>query len=502
MTHSDTSDEVARPSGRRYGDVRKAQIRDHVDTLAPDIARWRALNRYYHDCDLDYLRFLIPEGKRILDLGCGTGATLAALRPTKGVGVDFSARTIDQANERFGDTHPELDFVVADFEAEDFADALDGQIFDVILLSDSIGFLEDCQSTLAGLRPLCTADTRIVIGSYSYLWEPVLQLAERLKLKMPQVVQNFLRQDDIENILGLAGFEVVKQEYRFLFPKKWLGIGPLLNKYVAALPFIRRLCLQSYTVARPAPASAVDTRPPAPSVSVVIPCRNEKGNIAEALSRLPAFCPDLEVVFVEGHSTDGTLAEIHRAIDDYEGPLKLSVLQQPGTGKGDAVRAGFDAATGDILMILDADLTVAPEDLPKFYDAIASGRGEFINGSRLIYPMEDQAMRFLNLIGNALFARLFSWLLNQRITDTLCGTKVMSRAHYRRIADGRAYFGALDPFGDFDLIFGATKLNLKFLEIPVRYASRGYGETQIDRFRHGLLLARMTAVAFRKLKAF
>ena len=152
-------------------------------------------------------------------------------------------------------------------------------------------------------------------------------------------------------------------------------------------------------------------------------------------------------------------------------------------------------------MILDADLTVAPEELPKFYLAIVSGRGEFINGSRFVYPMEKEAMRTINLAGNAVFAWLFSWLLNQRITDTLCGTKVLTRAHYKRIAEGRDYFGNFDPFGDFDLIFGASKLNLRILDIPVPYASRTYGESQISRFEHGFLLLRMFVFAFRKLKS-
>lgn len=234
---------------------------------------------------------------------------------------------------------------------------------------------------------------------------------------------------------------------------------------------------------------------------MLIPCRNEKGNIEPAIERLPAFCQDIEIIYVEGGSKDGTPEEIQRVIAKYP-QLDIKVLTQDGKGKGDAVRKGFAHARGDVLMILDADLTMPPEALPKFYDAIASGKGEFINGTRLVYPMEQEAMRFLNLLANQTFSWLFSWLLNQRFTDTLCGTKVLTKKHYEAIAANRKYFGDFDPFGDFDLIFGASKLNLKVIEIPITYASRRYGETQISRFRHGVLLLGMVIFAFKKLKAF
>ena len=165
------------------------------------------------------------------------------------------------------------------------------------------------------------------------------------------------------------------------------------------------------------------------------------------------------------------------------------------------MREGFAAARGDVLIILDADLTVAPEDIGKFFAIFASGRGEFVNGTRLVYPMAQGAMRFLNYLANRTFAVLFSWILSQRFTDTLCGTKAISRYDYNRLEAGRSYFGEFDPFGDFDLIFGAAKLNLKIVEIPIRYADRIYGSTQISRFRDGWLLLKMVWLAFRKIKA-
>ena len=312
---------------------------------------------------------------------------------------------------------------------------------------------------------------------------------------MPSVEMNWLSTQDTMGFLYLSDFEPVKREWRQLIPYKLLGLGFIINKILGTLPLIRRLCLRNYIVARPIRDLGLNN----PSTTVLIPCRNEKGNIENAIKRLSDFCNDMEIIYVEGGSSDGTMAEIHRVIDKY--PNKdIKALVQNGKGKGDAVRTGFEKARGDILMILDADLTVPPEDLPKFYNAIASGKGEYINGTRLVYPMHGQAMRFLNFWANRTFSVLFTWLLNQRLTDTLCGTKVITRENYIKIAKNRDYFGEFDPFGDFDLIFGASKLNLKIVEVPIRYDERKYGETQISRFSHGALLLKMVLFAYKKLK--
>ncbi|NYZ17542.1 glycosyltransferase [Azospirillum sp. RWY-5-1] len=471
-------------------------VRDRADANAPALDRWRARNRYFHAADTAYLRFLVPAGSSVLEIGCGDGALLAALEPSRGVGVEMSAAMAALARDR----HPHLEIHLADAEDPETLAGIEGP-FDVILLSDTIGVLEDCEETLRLLHRFATPRTRLVVSYHSRAWEPVLWAAERLGLKMPQGEQNWLSTDDIMSLMELAGWEPVKREWRQLLPRRLLGLGSLVNRWLAPLPGIRQLCLRNYVVGRPAPRPAGDGRAgAAPSVTVLVPCRNERGNIENAIRRLPPFAADMEVIFVEGHSRDGTFEECLRVRDAYP-DRDIKVLRQPGKGKGDAVRCGFAAARGDILMILDADLTVPPEALPKFHRAIASGLGEFINGTRLVYPMEDRAMRFLNHIANRAFARIFSFLLNQRFTDTLCGTKVLWRRDYERIVANRHYFGDFDPFGDFDLIFGAAKLNLKITEVPVRYADRTYGTTQISRFRHGVLLARMVVFAWKKLKA-
>ena len=488
---------IAEPSDESGRERRAKHVREHYDRAASNRDKWISRNSYFHDEDSRFTRFLVPEGLKILDLGCGTGHLLENLKPSVGIGIDISPGMIDVARHNFpADRHPNLSFEVGDIENPETLDALKGP-FDVIILSDTIGLLEDVEATLTRLHNLSSSGTRIVVAYYSWLWTPAIALAELFGAKMRQIPLNRLGPEDVSALLELAEFDVIKWDWRQLLPRRLFGLGPLINRSLATLPIIRRLGVRHYVVARSRCHAGLDN----PSTTIVIPCRNERENIAPAVTRLPEFCDDMEILFVEGHSHDGTREEIERVIARHP-KRDIKLLLQDGEGKGNAVHMAFEAARGEILMILDADLTVPPEALPKFYNALVSGKGEFINGTRLVYPMEKRAMRPLNLIANFLFSMIFSWLLNQRFTDTLCGTKVLTKAHYLNIAKNRAYFGNFDPFGDFDLIFGASKLNLKVVEIPIRYAERTYGSTQISRFRHGVLLLRMVIFAFRKLKAF
>lgn len=436
-------------------------------------------------------RTTIPPGQRVLELGCGTGDLLAAVEPAVGVGVDFSAEMVARAAQR----HPHLTFVQADaHELDELAPPFD-QPFDAIILSDLVNDVWDVQAVLERLGQWTTPRTRIVLNVHSHLWELPLRLAERLGLARPTLRQNWLTAEDVENLLELSGLRLVRRWQEVLLPLPIPLLAPLLNRFVVRLWPFHHLAMSNFFLARPAPRA----ERAAPSVSVVVPARNEAGNIAAIFDRTPDMGPATELVFVEGHSRDDTYEAIEREIAARPERRAL-LLRQPGEGKGDAVRAGFAASSGEVLMILDADLTVPPEDLPRFYEAIRSGTGELINGVRLVYPMEQQAMRFANLVANKLFGMAFSWLLGQPIRDTLCGTKVLCREDYDRIARNRAHFGQLDPFGDFDLLFGGARLGLDIVEVPVRYRERTYGSTNIRRWRHGLLLLRMCLLAARRLK--
>lgn len=459
----------------------------YFDSVAGERGKWRKRGAYYHKEIENYLRFLIPSSSSVLEIGCGTGDLLAALNPGRGLGIDISPKMVEIAREKF----PLLQFEVGDLENLQIEEK-----FDYILLVEVIGHVDDIQSAFKELHKVCKPETRIIIIYYNYLWEPVFKFSEAVGLRMKHLLQHWLPVEDISNLLALNDFEVIKKGYKFLLPVYIPLVSTFFNKFLANMPFFWKLSLVEVIIARP---YGQRRSPEEVTCSVVIPCRNEKGNIEQAVIRTPDMGRHTEIIFVEGHSEDGTLEECERVKAKY--PHKdINILIQDGKGKGDAVRKGFIHARNDILMILDADLTVPPEDLPKFFNAIASGKGEFINGSRLVYQMEEDAMRFLNLLGNKFFSRAFTYLLEQRIRDTLCGTKVLWRDDYMKIIAGREYFGDFDPFGDFDLLFGAAKLNLKMVEIPIRYRERTYGTTQISRFRHGLLLLKMTFFALKKIK--
>jgi ubiquinone/menaquinone biosynthesis C-methylase UbiE len=445
------------------------------------------LQRHYHTCLKNYFRYLVPPGQRVLELGCGLGDLLASVRPSRGVGVDFSPRHVEIAKSR----HQHLDFHTAD-AAEFTAD----ETFDYIIASDLVNDVADVQAVLENARRHATPDARLVLNFFNNLWRPVLAVAEKLGCKAPTPPQNWLSLADVKNMLHLAGWEVVKHEERIVWPVRTPLLERALNRWVA--PLVKHFCLSIFVVARPRPNI---TRPDEYSCTVVIPARNEAGNIEEAVRRVPEMGHGTEIIFIEGGSKDDTWDEIQRVITKYP-HRNIKALKQQSKGKGGAVREAFAKATGDLLFILDADLTMPPEELPKFYETARSGMGEFVNGVRLVYPMEDQAMQFLNMIANKCFGAAFSWLLGQPVKDTLCGTKVLFRRQYELIASNRAYFGDFDPFGDFDLLFGAAKLNLRIIDLPIRYRARTYGETNISRWKHGWLLLRMTFFAAKRLKFF
>ncbi len=467
------------PSGQNYQQTRIS----HWDSIARKRDSWQGLGSSYHRRLAEVYRFYVAPNMRVLEIGCADGRLLASLRPAYGVGIDFSEEMIRRAQER----NPELTFIHAD--AHDLSSI--NENFDIIILSDLVNDLWDVQRVLEQIKRLSSPRTRIILNFYSRLWQLILNTARVLNLATPDLYQNWLTREDVTSLLQLAGFETIRTTQEILWP---LPLGGLANRLLVRLWPFNHFALSNLVIARPLPKRAEE-----PKVSVVIAARNEAGNIKSIFERTPQMGSGTEIVFVEGHSKDDTYAAIEREIAAHPSTPSL-LLKQPGIGKADAIRAGFEKATGDILMILDADLTVPPEDLPRFYEALVSGTGEFINGVRLVYPMEKEAMRTLNFIGNKFFSLAFSWLLGQSIKDTLCGTKVLYKKDYELIAANRSYFGDFDPFGDFDLIFGAAKLNLKIVDLPIRYRERTYGSTNISRWKHGLLLLRMVVFAARRIK--
>jgi SAM-dependent methyltransferase len=480
-------EEVTRPDDAvaEYAGSKYAEVVSFFNEFAGVEAKWRRRNATYHRLIAQIMRSMVPQGRKVLEIGTGAGDLLAALRPEEGVGVDLSPAMVELARER----HPHLCFEVGAGETT----ALD-KTFDYIVLSDVVPYVYDLLRLFERARVHSNARTRVIINSYSPMWRPLLGFAERLRLKPRKPIRNWVSPADIRNLLALSGFEVVSTSTRILLPK-WVPLLTfLLNTTVANIWPFNRFCVSYWIVARPAAEPLGEL-----GVSVICACRNEAGHVPHVVERLPSMGTETELIFVEGGSTDDTRAVIEREIERHP-ELDISLLSQKGEGKGDAVRAGFAVAKHEALMILDGDLTVRPEDLPKFYEALVANRGELINGSRLVYDMERGSMRFLNMLGNKAFSLIFRAITGQHVKDTLCGTKVLHREDYASIAAARSFFGDFDPFGDFDLLFGAARLNLKIIDLPVRYGARSYGTTNISRFRHGLLLMRMSAFAYAKFR--
>ncbi|MBS1651934.1 MAG: glycosyltransferase [Bacteroidetes bacterium] len=451
----------------------------------------RNFGQYYWNEISNYCAYFSHPDSSVLEIGCGSGDLLSKLQGNIKTGIDFSEEQINWAKEK----HKNIRFEVMD------ADNITlNETYDLIILSNLIGFVDDIQHVFEEVKKCSHANTKIIVQYYNSFWEPLIKFSELIGIKTKTPVQNWLSTRDINNLLYVSGYDVYRNTKRLIFPFYIPVLSFILNKYFAKFPFFRFFSLNNYSFAKPLLTESKAEFEKKYSVSIVIPARNESGNIENAILRMPKFSKELEIIFIEGNSTDDTWNKIQAIQKKYASTHNIKIGRQKGKGKGDAVREGYAIASGDILMILDADLTVPPEDLPKFYNTIASGKGDFINGTRLVYPMDKEAMRFLNYLGNHFFSWAFTWLLEQRFKDTLCGTKVMFRKDYIKLSKNRIYFGDFDPFGDFDLLFGAHKLNLKIVEVPIRYKERTYGTTNISRFKHGLILLRMCLFASRKCK--
>ncbi len=430
-----------------------------IETKFREIPTPRAFwKRYYYDYTKSFIKFLTPNHARVF----------------------FVDQVVAEKNKKV-----------------DFAKGNLAEGYDYVVAQDVLGYIHDIELFLRQAAGATVPDGRIIITQYSALWEPILRLASKIGLRNRIVEQNWISIGDLKNFAQLAGLEVFKSGTKMLIPAHIPLISYLFNKILANIWPFNHAGLLHYAVIRKPLVPVFNKKP---SFSIVVPARNEAGTIEKIARELPDVGSFTEIIFIEGNSTDNTWAEIERVAKEVKGSKRIKFAKQEGKGKGDAVRKGFDMAEGDILAIYDADMTVPPEDVARFYEIILENKADFVNGSRLIYPLEKESMRVLNFFGNKFFSMAFSWILSQPLKDTLCGTKVLRRKDYEKIKQNRSFFGDFDPFGDFDLLFGAAKLNLRIIDLPIHYRERVYGRTNISRFRHGLLLLRMTFFAARKLK--
>jgi hypothetical protein len=472
---------------------RRERTRDHLAKIASRRESWINRNKYYYELLNRLFRFLVEPEKKVLSVRCDTGNLLAVVRPSSGKGIEICNEIAAIAKER----NPSFEFAVAFPDKQEFQQAFNlDEKYDYIFFND-IGDTVDVLQALRNLSPLCQRHTRVLITTYNHLWEPFVTFAEWIGMKVPRTEQNWLSTSDIQNLLKLAGFEALETHRIVLLPKYLPLLSGFLNRFCARLPLLSKLCMTQVVMARmlPIPVSREKL-----AVSVVIPCKNEKGNVEDAVRRIPALAGRTELIFCDDQSTDGTAEEVLRMQSLY--PEKNIRLEHgPGICKSRNVWTGFDSATGDILVILDADLTTIPEELPYFVDVMVSAQAEFVNGSRLVYPVPKGAMNGANMLGNKFFSVAFTYLLGQRVKDTLCGTKVLWRSDWERIKPTLGSWGIEDRWGDYELLFGAAKLNLKILDLPVHYQERIYGSTKMTRvFRNGLVMLKMCWHGFLKLK--
>jgi SAM-dependent methyltransferase len=465
--------------------LREARRR-HQEAVAPQRAKWIHGNRYFYGRLKRLLQFIIEPGTRVLELRCETGQFLASVKPSYGVGVEISDAMVAVAREE----NPRLHFVKSDPEELDLGETFDYVIFNHIF--DTVDIL----GAFEHIRRHCSADTLLVVINYNQFWQPLLQFASKMGLRSQFVEPNWVSENDIRGFLRLAGFRIVRMHRLLLFPK-WIPlVSASLNDFVARLPGIRRLCMMQVIVARPIGAASQEEDV---SVSVIVPCRNEAGNIQPAVERIPSMGRCTEIIFCDDKSTDGTADEVRR-MQALHPEKNIRLVDGPGICKAENVWTGFRAARGDVLIILDADLTVMPEELPMFFHSLVQGHGGFVNGSRLIYPMPDLAMKFANMIGNKFFGLLFSFLLDQRIKDTLCGTKVFWRKDWLRMEPLLGSWGIKDLWGDYELLFGASRLHLEIVEAPVHYQERLHGVTKMTRvFANGWRMLRICWHAWLRL---
>src|SRR5216110_1308112 len=472
---------------------RRERSRNHLARIALRREGWINRNRYYYELLNRLLRFLVEPQKKVLSVRCDIGNLLAIVRPTEGKGVDICAEIVEIAQQR----NPSFEFAVAFPDKEEFQEAVKPEEkFDYILFND-IGDTVDVLQALRNLKPLCRRHTRILVITYNHLWEPLVTFAEWIGMKVPRTEQNWLSTLDIANLLKLAGFEALETHRLVILPKYVPLVSAFLNRFCARLPLLKRLCMTQVVLGRLLPASVPKEEL---SVSVILPCKDEKGNVEDAARRIPQLGRQTEIIFCDDQSSDGTAEEVLRVQLLYR-DKDIRLERGPGVCKSRNVWTGFDAATGDILMILDADLTTIPEELPYFVDVIVSGQAEFVNGSRLIYPVPKGAMNGANMLGNKFFSVAFTYLLGQRVKDTLCGTKVLWRSDWERIKPMLGSWGSEDRWGDYELLCGAAKLDLKIVDLPVHYQERIYGSTKMTKvFRNGLVMLRMCWQGFLKLK--
>ena len=460
----------------------KESVENHFDEIASNYDYWKEKNSYYYDTIKTFVSRIIPPESSVLEVGCGTGEILDIVQPVRGVGIDISAKMVELAKQKF----PQHTFIHSPIE-----DLQIDEKFDFIILVDVADHVYDIMDVFGVLYRFCKPTTRIILTTINPWWDPILMFMEKIGAKMPEGPHNFVEKGNLAKILELMDFSVSYSGYMLLFPKKIPFLSFLVNALGTRTWGLKKLSSMQYMLIQPSVKNETDL---GMGCSVVIPCHNEQDNIEDAVRRIPKMGRETEIIVVNDGSTDHTAQKVKELQGEIKN-LKL-IDYSPNRGKGYAVKKGFEDASQEILMILDADISTLPEELPRFFHPLNKGMCQFVNGTRMVYPMENQSMRILNLFGNKIFGFIMSFITQQNLTDTLCGTKALYKSDFKRIQWG------LDKWGDFDLLFSAAKRGSRIMEVPVHYMSRKSGESKMKSFRHGLHLLRACFLGFKELVFF
>ncbi len=357
--------------------------------------------------------------------------------------------------------------------------------YKTIILTDLFEVSTDILELLSMVNKLLGKDGIIVICSINQKWNRILNLFERLNLKDGNQKRLFINSTIVLNIAKVTGLEFVTQRNKQIFPFRMLGLGSLINNILEILFFPFSFGIRIYSILNQQEKFNEEKKY---SKSIIIPAKNEEKNLKPLLNQIPELEEDHEIILAIGDSEDKTY-EVAKEIKEARcWPFEVKVIKQTGKGKANAVWEAVEEASKEVIIILDADISVNPETIVQFNSVIDTGKASFVNGTRLIYGMESGAMRIVNNLGNRIFQYIVSIIIGQKITDSLCGTKVFFRKDFNKIKLWKELVQMKDPFGDFDMIFTAGYFGLKILEIPVRYQARVYGVTQIKRFRDGYKL--------------
>lgn len=467
-------------------DFHKPEVINFLDQSIPTREKWIQRSGYYYRNLSRIISNAIASNASVCHVGCDSPYLLKSLPQAKGTGICMTEK-----QKVFCETTDPDHRYTTMAQLQTLREK-----FDYIVIT-SLGYFFDVQEVFHQIQILCHFRTRIIIINCNLLWEPLFYLGEKLRLRMPQSArrQNMVPTHHVINLLSLSRFQLVKWSSHILVPYFIPLVSWFFNRILASSFPFRYLSSTDIIIARP------QITPPEPvTCSVIVPCKNEKGNIESLVRRIPALADETEIVLVDDRSSDGTGEEMRRCQKTWP-DKKITVIEGPGISKGEAVRMGIEGAAGRLIAIFDADLAVLPEELPKCILPLLEGTADFVNTVRFVYPQQDGAMRWLNIAGNRGFSLLFTFLIRQRVSDTLCGTKVFWKEDYRNISGLKDYWLWRDRWGDFEQLLGASKLGLKIVEVPIHYAERTYGETKMkNRFQNGLHMLKLCLGGFIRLR--